>query len=521
MAHRVRGCGPGRLALRDRFAKAGELVRELRAEQLLDNRYRLVRIIGAGTFGTVWCAEHLALRSPVAIKVLDPAIVTGDEVRERFIREAWAAAALRSPHVVQILDCGVDGDATYIVMELLEGESLEQRIARQKKLDVLETERVVRHVARAIDRAHAAGIIHRDLKPGNIFIQSNDGDEMVKVLDFGIAKRSKSIDVSPAGVTPTGILMGTPHYMSPEQIHGVERLDGRTDLWSLGVIAFECLLGRPPFDGESISAVLTAILSGPVPVPSQHGSVPPGFDTWFARACARRRSDRYDSGKLAADEFARLCEVPESPFVSTSRARGAALGDAASRAVSRASGTLRLTRHSASEHPWPRRTLSLLLALASLAFVWQLAVGRSHGVEQAALADVQTVEKKLQPSGAARPEVPLEPALPAARAPAAGPESTPARGSSSARSEASAGADDRLGAEATRSDGAEGAASEAPAVGAPQPAPAPSVKRVNRPKKRASRSSAQTREPDRAPANCDPPWQFDRHGQPRAKAECL
>ena len=280
--------------------------------QILDGRYRLIRVIGCGTFGTVWCAEHLALSSLVAVKVLEAVSLVG-EVQHRFMREARAAATLRSPHVVQILDCGMDGETPYIVMELLEGESLDHRLARLGRLSVAETERVIRHISRAVERAHEAGIIHRDLKPGNVFIQANDGDEVAKVLDFGIAKRENvSTDRAAGGLTPAGVLIGTPNYMSPEQVRGDPDLDSRTDIWSLGVIAYECLIGRAPFDGESITDVLSAIFDQNQPVPSKHGAVPDGFDEWFARACSPDPAQRFATAKQAAESLALVCGVEGS-----------------------------------------------------------------------------------------------------------------------------------------------------------------------------------------------------------------
>jgi serine/threonine protein kinase len=280
------------------------------AGQVLGGKYRLVRPLGKGGLASVWHAEHLTLHSPVALKVIDPISGEDDDALSRFMREARAAAALRSPHVVQILDYGVDSDLPFIVMELLEGESLERRLLSCERLPAAEVARIVRHIARAIGRAHDAGVVHRDLKPANIFIVPNDDEEIVKVLDFGVAKATTialgtSVQVGP---TPVGALLGTPHYMSPEQAQGVRTLDHRTDLWSMGVVAYECLLGTVPFTGHSLGNVLTAICAGPPPVPSSIGPVPPGFDAWFARACAREPADRFSSAKHMADELARLCE---------------------------------------------------------------------------------------------------------------------------------------------------------------------------------------------------------------------
>ena len=283
------------------------------ASQVLDGKYRLVRQLGKGGMGTVWHAEHLTLSSPVALKLLEPGTTREPDALQRFLREARTAAALRSPHVVQILDYGVDADTPYIAMELLEGESLAARLSRLGTLSPSETARIVQHVGRAMARAHDAGVIHRDLKPENVFIVENDDEEVIKVLDFGIAKTTAAgTTASAGGATRTGALLGTPFYMSPEQCEAAKDIDHRTDIWSLGVLAYKCLLGRSAFAGDSLGQVILAICSHPLPVPSRAGAVPEGFDAWFARACARSPRDRFDSAKIAASEFVRLCDAPGS-----------------------------------------------------------------------------------------------------------------------------------------------------------------------------------------------------------------
>lgn len=261
--------------------------------------------------GSVWRADHLTLNSPVAVKLLEPWVASDPLGQARFMREAHAAAKLRSPHVVQIFDHGVDAGTPYIVMELLEGESLATRLAREGRLSFVETARIVTHIARALSRAHAAGIVHRDLKPDNVFLVRDDDGELAKLLDFGIAKSERPDGKSEHSTSP-GILVGTPYYASPEQAQGAKHLDHRSDIWSLGVIAYECLLGERPFRGDALADVLLRICVQPLPVPSQRGPVPPGFDAWFTRACARAREQRFDSAKLAASELARLCDAPQS-----------------------------------------------------------------------------------------------------------------------------------------------------------------------------------------------------------------
>jgi serine/threonine-protein kinase len=251
--------------------------------------------------GSVWRAEHLTLNSAVALKLIETPDETDPTSLQRFLREARLAAALRSPHVVQMFDYGVDQQTPYIAMELLEGESLADRLERVGRLSGAETARVIVHVARAMTRAHEAGIVHRDLKPDNVFIVRNDDEEVMKVFDFGIAKAHPAGLGSPAvTATRAGALLGTPSYMSPEQAQGARDIDFRTDIWALGVMAYRCLLGRLPFTAGSIGQLILAICSQPLPVPSHHGSVPNGFDRWFARACARLPRDRFASAKEAA-----------------------------------------------------------------------------------------------------------------------------------------------------------------------------------------------------------------------------
>ncbi len=248
--------------------------------------------------GSVWLAEHLTLNSWVAVKLMDPSIASTVEGAERFKREAQAAASLRSAHVVQVLDYGVHEDTPFLVMELLQGQSLADCIEREKRLSPERTLAVVTQVARAIGRAHAAGIVHRDLKPDNIFLIREDDQELAKVLDFGIAKTTGP---KFGGMeTRTGVTMGTPYYMSPEQVEGKKALDHRSDLWSLTVIACECLTGVRPFDGETFGELLLNICARPVAPPSRLGFFMPGFDEWFAKGTHRDPEQRFASAQELA-----------------------------------------------------------------------------------------------------------------------------------------------------------------------------------------------------------------------------
>jgi serine/threonine-protein kinase len=276
---------------------------------VLAKRFRLVAKLGEGGMGSVWRADDLTLDSQVAVKLIDPNIASSTEALGRFKREAQAAAALRSVHVVQILDHGfdVENGLPFIAMELLEGESLAARLTRLKRLPAMDTADTLSQVARALTRAHEKGIVHRDLKPDNIFLVREGENEIAKVLDFGIAKRTGVLGNTGGVKTNTGAMLGTPYYMSPEQALGQSTIDHRTDIWSLGIIAYECLTGLRPFDKETLGALLMAICNEPLPVPSTVAPVPAGFDAWFAKVAARKPEERFASAAEATAELRLVC----------------------------------------------------------------------------------------------------------------------------------------------------------------------------------------------------------------------
>lgn len=261
--------------------------------------------------GMVWRAEHVELGTPAAVKLLDPTIAESSDALARFRREAQSAASLRSSNIVQIFDFGVDGDLPYIAMELLQGQSLAERLGTDRALSPEETAAILSQVARATAWAHSRGIVHRDLKPGNIFLSDDAGSTIVKLLDFGIAKPSK-FDVPESLVTLEGTIMGTPQYMSPEQASGLRHLDHRTDIWSFGIIAFECLTGQHAFHASTLGGLVLAICVGEMPIPSQVAAVPAGFDEWFARAAHRDIEARFSTMTEAAEQLRAVCGV-ESP----------------------------------------------------------------------------------------------------------------------------------------------------------------------------------------------------------------
>jgi len=293
---------------------------------VIADRYRLDEPLVRGAMGTIWRAEHLRLRAPVAVKLLDPILARDQEMRSRFLQEARSAAAVRSSHIVQIFDSGIDSGIgsglPYIVMELLEGESLDIRLVERGPLTPGELRKVFGEVARALAKAHSLGVVHRDVKPSNIFLSREGPYELTKLVDFGIAKvKSESLQFTHVG-TKMGTLLGTPQYMSPEQARGSCTVDYRTDLWAMAIVACECLTGRCPFSGKTVGDLTIQICTERPTAPSQLGDVPPGFDSWFFKATGKTPGQRFKSmaamdGALtpilaAAEARAALSSVPRN-----------------------------------------------------------------------------------------------------------------------------------------------------------------------------------------------------------------
>jgi serine/threonine-protein kinase len=260
---------------------------------VLDGKYRVDRVIGQGGMGVVLGATHLALEKRVAVKLLLPEMLSNAAVVVRFEREARAAAMLRSEHVVRILDVGFAGEeGPYMVMEFLEGQDLEALAEQRGPLPIHVAVDYVLQVCRAIGEAHERGVIHRDLKPPNLFLTRRfDGTPLVKVLDFGI---SKVTDLAEQVVTRTSDILGSPHYMSPEQMRGVRTVDTRTDIWALGAILYRLVAGRPPFDGENIPQVCSRVMTAePPPLGELRADVPEGLAHAIERCLRRDPAARY------------------------------------------------------------------------------------------------------------------------------------------------------------------------------------------------------------------------------------
>ena len=267
-------------------------------------RYRLRREIARGGQSWVWEAEDRKLRRSVAIKILFPVWAKSQDASSRFEREAMAVAQLQSPHVVQIFDYGVERECPFIVMELLEGEDLRTRLRRVGRLSLEATAVIVVQTAKALGVAHAANIVHRDLKPGNVFLVRSREEEMVKVLDFGVAKAAPAGDIEHE-TTKEGAILGTPRYMSPEQALASRAVDHRTDLWSLAVIAFRAVTGKVPFGGKSAADIIVRLCTERAPrATSIAPDLPPEIDGFFETALRRDPAQRYQSARELAKAFA-------------------------------------------------------------------------------------------------------------------------------------------------------------------------------------------------------------------------
>ncbi|WP_433930225.1 serine/threonine-protein kinase [Sorangium cellulosum] len=269
------------------------------------DKYRLERRLGGGGMGDLWLGFDIKLRRRVVIKFIRSFAATEPELIARFEREARASARVRSPYVIETYDYGVDRGCAFIVMEYLEGEDMNRRLDREQKLPLAQAATLFTQLGKALDAVHAAGVIHRDLKPGNIFITSSGGDELVKVLDFGVAKSSCSRD----RITKTGMVLGTPRYMSPEQTMAPKQVDYRSDLWSMAVILFRAITGQCPFAGATINELVRHICQTSFPRASALApELPPSIDAFFTRAFQFDPGARFQSGKEMMEAFAAIVQ---------------------------------------------------------------------------------------------------------------------------------------------------------------------------------------------------------------------
>lgn len=265
--------------------------------QILAGKYRVEKVLGSGGMGVVVAAWHLELEQRVAVKFLHPLAMERPDTAERFRREARAAAKIRSEHVARVIDVGImEGGLPYMVMEYLDGHDVAEEMQRSGGyLPIASAIDFVLQALEAIAEAHSVGIVHRDLKPANLFLSLRpDGSRIVKVLDFGISKSLFGTSVSEMSLTRTAALIGSPLYMSPEQMRSAKDVDTRTDIWSIGVMLYEMLTGRPPYTGDSIPALCASLLSDtPVSMQQLRPEISPMLEEVVMRCLAKDREQRF------------------------------------------------------------------------------------------------------------------------------------------------------------------------------------------------------------------------------------
>ena len=295
-------------------------------------KYRIERVLGAGGMGAVVLAMHLQLEERVAIKFLLSSVARQPDMVERFLREGRTAIKIRSEHCVRVLDVGtLEGGQPYMVMEYMEGRDLDATIRASGPLPIADAVDFVLQAGEALAEAHALGTVHRDIKPANLFVTRRpDGTPSIKVLDFGISKAAGA--AGNLGMTSTQAVMGSPLYMSPEQMRSSKDVDARSDIWALGTVLYEALAGSPPFDGETVTALIVKITQDPMPPLRGHrAEVPPQLEAVLGTALEKDRSRRYQtmaafaaalapfgtsSASASADRIARVLGAPRPPQAS-------------------------------------------------------------------------------------------------------------------------------------------------------------------------------------------------------------
>jgi serine/threonine-protein kinase len=294
--------------------------------QRIADRYDVIGLLGEGGMGQVYEARHVELDKKVAIKFLFMELAEDEELLERFRREARITAGLGHANIVDVMDFGVTEEGLpWLVMEHLTGESLQEIMEREGRLEVPAARKIMIQILTGLAEAHSQGIIHRDLKPDNVYLDEVKGQgTVVKLLDFGISKIAGHDEKENLQLTKTGVVMGTPNYMSPEQVMGNVELDARADLYACGTILFEMLTGRRPFEGETHNEVVVRIMGDPIPdMATLRSGLPPALVDIVLKALSRDREERYST----AEEFLEALETfdPDQPSVSLTSLRIPAL----------------------------------------------------------------------------------------------------------------------------------------------------------------------------------------------------
>ena len=305
---------------------------------VLAGKYRLGETLGAGGMGVVVAGEHIHLEQPIAVKMLLPHVALMPGARDRFVREARAAAKIPGDHAVRILDVDATPEGiAYMIMERLEGADLGALLAERGRLEPVEAVDLILQGLAAVAAAHAAGIVHRDLKPSNLFVaRGRDGRTLVKVLDFGISKTLSASGDASQTLTDPNAPIGSPQYMAPEQITDARSVDARADIWSVGVMLYELIAGQAPFEAASISHLYVKILHEPAPpLPQLRRGVPPGLVRVIEACLAKDRNERVQT----AEELRAML----LPFASPrARAQWAARDDADAPSVPAVVASLRI-----------------------------------------------------------------------------------------------------------------------------------------------------------------------------------
>lgn len=340
-----------------------------RVGEVVGEKYRLVRLLGEGGMGSVYEARHDLIGRRFAVKFLHAELASHPEILARFRREAQAAGSLENENIAAVTDFGSSPDgAPYIVMEFLEGEDVAKTLARFGPMSIQRAAHILIQVCRGLFAAHGRGIVHRDLKPENLLLQQRgDGQDLVKILDFGIAKL-KSTE-GPQNQTRTGITLGTPYYMPPEQARGQKELDERADIYALGVILFELLSGRKPHDGENYNSILYSILMQAAPrIETFRSDLPPDLAAIVHRAMAADPNDRFQtvselSQALAPYTGRSITPAPTLGHASTVMAPPAASQRSTS---TRAPVALTPSMPYSTATPVPRSNAGLFIGLAAV-----------------------------------------------------------------------------------------------------------------------------------------------------------
>ncbi|HEX5100034.1 MAG TPA: serine/threonine-protein kinase [Polyangiaceae bacterium] len=382
--------------------------------QTLGKKFLVRRVIGAGGMGLVYEAEHVVTKKRGALKLLHQRLSLQPKTVERFVREASAAARIENPHIVETYDAGeLPTGEPYMFMELLSGSSVRELLQQRRRLGFREAREIVLQAAEGLAAAHAAGIVHRDIKPENLFVTSGP-PAYLKILDFGISKFSAASDHR---LTAEGAPMGTPYYMSPEQVAGRSEVDARADVYALGVVLYECVTGAVPFDAPTLPALSIKIFEGRYTPPSGvlH-DVPVGLDELVARAMAVEPSSRYET---MLEFSAALAELGSRERVTLS----ATLENAAPDAQSREPAAPLTTPVAA---PGSRRGVIVAVSIGVAAAAGVAIALGVRGSQPAVVPDDAGVEVTPDASISARPPAPVvAPVTPLSAEPSASPPVVP------------------------------------------------------------------------------------------------